>query len=379
MTFHHSDRLLQCSRSHRLSSAAGLVCVPEDDLEAAVDDRERRNADELRKTLTARLAAHATGANRCCVMNCGLVETTGEPVRSNEALKRPAVVFKRHHTSSKLLASQAAAFCAPSKSWPRDLCCISRGVLCAALLWAGMVSGTAALGQTQSDTAADRDMADRYDRAARAGDDVAQFYLGTLYAAGVGRTQSDTEAFEWIERAAQTRKCPGNAGGRRTDGARQGHAEGLRQQLQVGLPCRGRLASDGHEERRAPADQHARAAHDCRSDSACKDASLSVPCDGQWRHDGGAGCGPGPDLAHGSGAARTFGSVPDASRVDCRGGAAASTKVIDGAASTAAASASGATPAHSAAALRPGSDLNKENVDRLMKNVPPQYRKRFGL
>ena len=66
-----------------------------------------------------------------------------------------------------------------------------------------MVSGTAALGQTQSDTAADRDMADRYDRAARAGDDVAQFYLGTLYAAGVGRTKSDTEAFEWIQRAAQ--------------------------------------------------------------------------------------------------------------------------------------------------------------------------------
>ncbi len=47
-------------------------------------------------------------------------------------------------------------------------------------------------------------MADRYDRAARAGDDVAQFYLGTLYAAGVGRTKSDTEAFEWIQRAAQT-------------------------------------------------------------------------------------------------------------------------------------------------------------------------------
>ncbi len=113
-----------------LSSAAGLVCVPEDNLEAAVDDRERRKADGLRKTLTARLAAHATGANRCCVMNCGLVETTGETVRSNEALKRPAVVFKRHHTSSKLLASQAAAFCAPSKSWPRDLCS-SRVVSCA--------------------------------------------------------------------------------------------------------------------------------------------------------------------------------------------------------------------------------------------------------
>src|SRR5262249_35066552 len=79
---------------------------------------------------------------------------------------------------------------------------ISRGVLCAALFCAGLASGTAAFGQTRND-AADRNMADRYYRAAQAGDDVAQFYLGSLYAAGVGRPQSDTEAFEWIERAAQ--------------------------------------------------------------------------------------------------------------------------------------------------------------------------------
>ena len=75
-----------------------------------------------------------------------------------------------------------------------------RGVLCATLLLAGTVSGQT---QTQSDPAADRAMADRYDRAAQAGDDVAQFCLGSLYAAGVGRPQSDTEAFQWIERAAQ--------------------------------------------------------------------------------------------------------------------------------------------------------------------------------
>ena len=77
---------------------------------------------------------------------------------------------------------------------------VSRGVLCAALLFAA--SGTGALAQTRSD-AADRDMADRYYRAAQAGDDVAQFYLGSLYAAGVGRPQSDTEAFQRTERAAQ--------------------------------------------------------------------------------------------------------------------------------------------------------------------------------
>src|SRR4029450_2727506 len=58
----------------------------------------------------------------------------------------------------------------------------SRGVLSAALLGAGMISGTAALAQTRND-AADRNMADRYYRAAQAGDDVAQFSRGSLCAA----------------------------------------------------------------------------------------------------------------------------------------------------------------------------------------------------
>jgi TPR repeat protein len=65
----------------------------------------------------------------------------------------------------------------------------------AALLGAG--------GSIAQDATADREMAERYFRAAQAGDDIAQFYLGALYAAGVGRTQSDAEAFQWIHRAAQ--------------------------------------------------------------------------------------------------------------------------------------------------------------------------------
>jgi len=53
-----------------------------------------------------------------------------------------------------------------------------------------------------ADAASDRDMATRYEQAAQAGDDDAQFYLGALYSTGVGRTRSDAEAFRWFSRAA---------------------------------------------------------------------------------------------------------------------------------------------------------------------------------
>ncbi|UPJ49570.1 sel1 repeat family protein [Bradyrhizobium sp. 200] len=53
-----------------------------------------------------------------------------------------------------------------------------------------------------ADAASDRDMANRYEQAAQAGDDDAQFYLGALHSAGVGRPRSDAEAFRWFSRAA---------------------------------------------------------------------------------------------------------------------------------------------------------------------------------
>lgn len=53
-----------------------------------------------------------------------------------------------------------------------------------------------------ADPASDRDMANRYEQSARTGDDDAQFNLGALYAAGVGRQRSDAEAFRWFSRAA---------------------------------------------------------------------------------------------------------------------------------------------------------------------------------
>jgi hypothetical protein len=52
-----------------------------------------------------------------------------------------------------------------------------------------------------ADAASDRAMGSRYEQAAQAGDDDAQFYLGALHSAGVGRPRSDHEAFRWFARA----------------------------------------------------------------------------------------------------------------------------------------------------------------------------------
>jgi hypothetical protein len=68
-------------------------------------------------------------------------------------------------------------------------------ILCSALVLAHS-------GGAIADPASDRDMVRRYVQAAQAGDDEAQFYLGSLYAAGVGVPRSDTEAFRWFGRAA---------------------------------------------------------------------------------------------------------------------------------------------------------------------------------
>jgi hypothetical protein len=54
----------------------------------------------------------------------------------------------------------------------------------------------------RADGAFDQDMASRYLRAAQAGDDEAQFYIASLYSAGIGVPRSDEEAFRWFSRAA---------------------------------------------------------------------------------------------------------------------------------------------------------------------------------
>jgi hypothetical protein len=74
-----------------------------------------------------------------------------------------------------------------------------RRVVLAIACCAGLLAGSTG---TRADVASDQDMANRYLRAARAGDDDAQFYLGALYSAGVGVARSDEEAFRWFARAA---------------------------------------------------------------------------------------------------------------------------------------------------------------------------------
>jgi len=53
-------------------------------------------------------------------------------------------------------------------------------------------------GETLADAVSDSQMADVYARGAQNGDEVAEFYLGALYASGTGMPQSDAEAFRWF-------------------------------------------------------------------------------------------------------------------------------------------------------------------------------------
>jgi hypothetical protein len=219
---------------------------------------------------------------------------------------------------------------------------ISRGVLCAALLWAAMTSGTAALGQTRSDAAADRDMAERYHRAAQAGDDVAQFYLGSLYAAGVGRPQSDSEAFEWIQRAAQR----GNAQAMLVAAGLTALGKGTPKDYVVSytwafLVAEGSQRTDmkngGRQlismlEPRMTADQIQRAktqAYQFRAVGSVATTATPAAVPAQNSPTAAAHAPPAPAHACSARPARSFGSVGDASR-----GAAAG-KFIDGAASAA--------------------------------------------
>jgi TPR repeat protein len=73
-----------------------------------------------------------------------------------------------------------------------------RGALLAFVWGAALLASPMA----HADSISDKEMADRYFQAAQGGDNDAQFYLGALYSAGVGRPRSDEEAFRWFSRAA---------------------------------------------------------------------------------------------------------------------------------------------------------------------------------
>jgi hypothetical protein len=79
---------------------------------------------------------------------------------------------------------------------------IARSLKQAVVVAACCCAVLADLGTALADPASDREMANRYEQSARAGDDDSQFNLGALYASGVGRQRSDAEAFRWFQRAA---------------------------------------------------------------------------------------------------------------------------------------------------------------------------------
>lgn len=75
---------------------------------------------------------------------------------------------------------------------------VTRTIMAVACCFAVLTAAPVALAATVSD----QEMANRYERAAQAGDDDAQFYLGAFHSAGAGRQRSDQEAFRWFQRAA---------------------------------------------------------------------------------------------------------------------------------------------------------------------------------
>ncbi len=61
----------------------------------------------------------------------------------------------------------------------------------------------AAAAPARADDQSDVQMADRYQRAAERGDPTAQMYMGAILSAGIGRPQSDRDAFLWFSQAAE--------------------------------------------------------------------------------------------------------------------------------------------------------------------------------
>jgi hypothetical protein len=253
-------------------------------------------------------------------------------------------------------------------NWRRTATRRARGVVCTVLLCAGMAFGAPALGQTSSSSAADRDMADRYERAARAGDDIAQFYLGALYEQGVGRPQSDTDAFMWTEQAA----LRGNAQAMLVTAGLTALGKGTTKDNIVSykwafLVAEGSPAADLKNgarqliallEQRMTADQILSAktlAYQFRAITtpvttpAASSPATAAPAAAPPMVAAPAPAAPTPQPAAPAGGPQQTTDAPPP------------------------------TPAQTAVALEAQKHLNKENVDKLMKNVPAQYRKPFGF
>ncbi len=144
--------------------------------------------------------------------------------------------------------------------------CFMKRMILAIACCAGLLAGSVG---AKADFASDQNMANRYLRAARSGDDDAQFYLGSLYSAGIGVPRSDEEAFRWFARAADQGHSHAMlivgglyAIGR---GAPKDNVEGISIRLHRQLRDQGR----GIPQRLAPADGRAGGQDDGRRSQPC--------------------------------------------------------------------------------------------------------------
>jgi TPR repeat protein len=79
----------------------------------------------------------------------------------------------------------------------------ARGVRALAMGLPFALAVATASAPARADDTTDVQMADRYQRAAERGDPTAQMYMGAILSAGVGRPQSDRDAFVWFSGAAE--------------------------------------------------------------------------------------------------------------------------------------------------------------------------------
>jgi hypothetical protein len=257
-----------------------------------------------------------------------------------------------------------------------------RGVFCTLLLCAGLGLGTAgfgtaALGQTPSNSAADRDMAERYNRAAQNGDDVAQFYLGSLYAQGVGRPQSDTEAFRWIEQSAMR----GNAQAMLVAAGLTALGKGTPKDYIVSykwafLVAQGSQMADlkngGRQlismlEPRMSADQVQTA-----KTQAYQFRAVASPVPRASVTNTPIATTAPAATAPASAAVPVVAPAPAAPSLQ-------STTPTGGPQPAPRVSETTTSPSQSPIAVEAQKHMSKEKVDRMMKNIPPEYRKRFGF
>lgn len=249
-------------------------------------------------------------------------------------------------------------------------------LLCAGMALGAATIGTPALGQTPTNSPADREMADRYYRAAQNGDDVAQFYLGSLYSQGVGRPQSDTEAFRWIEQAAMRGNAQAmlvTAGlaalGKGTskdyvvsykwaflvaEGSQQFDMKnGGRQLISLLEP---RMTPEQIQGAKTMAYQFRAITVPVRPGAAIPPPALATV--------------PPTSVAPPPAAPTLQPTAPSAGPQPApRAPAPAVSETTT----------SPSSPSQSPIALEAQKHMSKDNVDKMMKNIPPQFRKRFGL